>query len=231
MSKRVVHIYVEGKGDLIFISHFISKRFNIEFFHKKEGLEANSKTGVPINLKLLVVEPKNGGGIDNRKIKELMNEISSTIEKLGIESILLLDADTDKHKKPPGGFKARTEFLETYKKEVNFDYFLIPNHSENGNLEDLLKAIISENGKPFFECLKKYMLCLQQLPKDKTPRGIMDISDFSKEQMAWYTYMMQGSKNRNTGVERDYSLEEIWDLESESLSPIYTFLKNVLKLE
>ncbi len=226
---RVINLYVEGKGDMGFISQFITSRFGIEFDIDFDNLKANSITDSPFKLNLRVYDSESGnGGIDGTKIQDLVEEINTVNQPTGIESLLLLDADTDKHKNPIGGCEERKKYLERLKQNENFEYFLIPNHCDDGNLEDLLNSIISEKGTPFYSCLGDYVNGLKGLPEGKIPQGVIEITDFSKTQIEWYTYMMLGKSNQSnkkTGVIRDYLKDELWDLNSSSLDPLFEFLK------
>lgn len=224
--KRAINIYVEGQGDLVFMCHFIRHRFKIDLEIKEHFLEANSKKDIQLNLSVLDVESGNGG-IDNKKINTFLDEINRTVIPLGIDIVLLLDCDTPAHSNPPGGFQYRMNYLNKLKESTKFESFLIPNNSDDGNLESLLDKIISDKGKCFYDCLKKYTTCLSCLPCDKRPKAIKKTSDFNKIRMEWYTFMMMKGNNTNSGSKRDYS-EDIWDLNSPSLLPLYEFLKKKL---
>ncbi len=227
--RKEVNIYVEGRGDLVFLCAFLKKRFDYSFKFIND-LNATLIDDENISISVSVFDPDSGhGGIDSRKIRSLIDEIKDTKAPLGIESVILLDSDTPEHENPKGGFSNRKAYLDNLQNHTPFKYFLIPDNSSDGNLEILLEGIIGLSGKPFFECLKNYVACLCKLSESDKPTGVSEISDFKKTQMEWYTYMMLGKKNRLTGANRDYS-NELWDLKSLSLDPLYRFLDSILNM-
>lgn len=226
---RAINIYVEGQGDLVFMCHFIKHKFEIEFTIDDSYLNGVSKNNSPLRLTIAVFdEDSENGGLDSKKITKLLKEINTSVTPLGIESILLIDSDTTDHCNPPGGYQNRNKHFGELSESNSFEYFLIPNNNDDGNLEDLLDKIISDRGKSFYDCLKNYVTCLSCLPCDKKPEEIRKTTDFNKKRMEWYTYMMQGKgNNKNSGSKRDYS-KDIWDLDSPSLLSLYEFLKKKL---
>lgn len=231
--KKVLYIYVEGEGDVRFLEQFIKARFLLSFEYDSNRLKACSKDNenVEITIRVLNTELENGG-IDSKKINDTVKEIALNNTPRGIESIILLDADTETHCKPPGGFVKRNKYMEELKSKENasFDFFLIPDNKNNGNLEDLLADVISKDGKLFYECLNKYMQCMNKIPADSRPIGVDEcLKDVNKTKMSWYTHMMLGKKHhKKTGVNRDYDNPNVWDLENSSLNPLYDFLKQRL---
>ena len=223
---REVNIHVEGKGDLVFLCHFIKRRFSFDLKIDNKCLSASSKSNgaLTVNVRIIDTEDNGNGGINNKKISDLIHQIENVDSKLGIETVLLLDTDTPTHTHPRGGVVERTKYLDGLVEISPFDYFLIPNHKDDGNLENLLDQIVCERGKPFYACLKSYIKCLSSLTGDNIPKHILKITDFQKKQMEWYTFMMLDKGGKNTGTERDYS-EDIWDLKSEVLDPLYGFLE------
>lgn len=226
---RIVNIYAEGIGDIIFIGQFITKHFKFKFNYELGRLQAKSEEKDGILLNIRVFDPAGReGGIDKKKITNLINEIRDVNIPTGIESIIIMDTDTSNHRQPPGSFKLRNDHLNHLKNKAHFDHFLIPNNSLDGNLESLLDNIISENGKAFYKCLASYVECLKLLGKDESPPGLEGTTDFDKTRMDWYVYMM-GKKDSSTSSNRDYMLAELWDLESDALNPLKNFFTGILE--
>jgi len=228
MIGRTVHIYVEGKGDLIFLCQLLEARFGIKFEKKYTDLSVKS-IDFGINIKVEAIDI-DGGGISSKAIRGLMSEIKDTLMPKGIESLIFLDADTKDHTSPPGGFKDRSLYIDDNFKDVSFDYFLLPNHDSEGNLENLLNLIISDSGKDFYsKCLSNYVSCISNL--ENKPAYVID-KDFEKMKMEWYTFLMLGKKanNKNTGAERNYLNNNLWDLKSNSLDPICEFISTKLNI-
>ena len=225
---RVVNIYVEGNGGIACTGQCIYKHFNIKFDYEFDRMQASSEESAELNVNLRVLDASGtSGGIDSKKISSLINEISSVNIPRGIESILLIDADTPEHSHPPGGYQQRTEYLNKLRETTEFDFFLIPNNSDDGNLEYLLSQIISEDGLPFYSCLSSYIECLKALDDDTAPQGVQEIADLDKERFGWYVYMMQG-KGKAVESPRDYLQTDYWNLSAPALEPLRSFLEEVL---
>ncbi len=225
---RVVYIYVEGKGDLLFISHFLNISFGFELKFDSFVWNAKYKEENTIEIVLQTITPKTGfGGIDSKNIKNLINHIRTVNNQMGIESILIIDADTTNHNNPKGGFQSRKEYLENLKKDVEFKFFIVPNHQENGNLESILDAIICKRGKDFYAFLTTYINGLLSLEGDKRPQYIVENPKLDKEKINWYVYMMEGrgSKSNQNAINPD-----LWDLETETLKPLKDFFNGIFTL-
>ncbi|MCC7318245.1 MAG: hypothetical protein IT219_06895 [Bacteroidales bacterium] len=232
--KKNINIYVEGEGEICFFSILLKHHFdyNLQFqkvgdytnmIYKSDYFTVNLR---PFNLDLV------GGGIDGKKIRQVANEIKINIEKKET-NILIIDADTESHK-PAGGFNNRYKYLEGLKLEfgIEFYFFLIPDHNNQGNLETLLENLVSEKGKPFFKCLTNYSSCLAELLKIQVPVELNRVDDFNKKKFEWYIYNMLGTKyaNETSLSKRDYTRNELWNLDSDSLLPLLNFLKTCLPI-
>lgn len=224
---RVVYIYVEGKSDLLFMCHFLNTFFKFQFQFDSKSWKGLHKTENELEIVLQTLTPKDGfGGIDNKKITDLINEIKTYNNPKGIDSILIIDSDTTTHNNPKGGFKSREEYLNNFKKEANFDFFLIPTHEEDGNLESILDVIVCEKGRDFYGHLTKYIDKLLTLEGEKRPQYIIDNPKLEKEKIGWYIYMMEGKASKNNKNEINPNL---WDLSTEKLNPLRKFFKNIFK--
>ncbi|MCR9253574.1 MAG: hypothetical protein NXI20_24375 [bacterium] len=222
---RIINIYVEGKGDILFIGQFLEKHFSLNFNYQLNTFEASSIENEPkINIRVLDSSDSNGG-IDSKKLRNLLDEIKNVNIPLGIENIILLDADTEDHSNPPGGYSSRSEYLQLMQEEVEFEYFLMPNNQDDGNLENLLHHLISNGGKSFYECLDNYINCLRAIQNETSANGVLEISDFNKQKIEWYVYLMGGKAMRSSN--RNYLDEEFWNLDSEALDPLKSFFLKV----
>lgn len=225
---RQINVYVEGKGDLIFISHFLSKRFNLLFQYDFIKLKSNCSSE-NCNIQIHTFFPTSGqGGINSKAIKDLLANIQLADIPLGVESVIVLDADTEKHRDPVGGFKSRNAYIQELTLDIPIRYFLVPNHMEDGNLESLLHTIISKKGVNFYRCLSSYVECLSAMDED-VPKGIQEIPCFHKTKLEWYTYIMlgkDGAKNNNNN--RDYLSSDLWDLETPHLDSLKAFFDRII---
>lgn len=78
---------------------------------------------------------------------------------LGNRNVVIFDADTPENN---GGFAERKAKIETIKEELNidFDLFLFPDNSSNGDFELLLENIINPKHKILLDCFEKYETCI-----------------------------------------------------------------------
>lgn len=215
---RVIHIYVEGKTDLTFISQFLKKHYQLHFECDFKVPKANCVTE-NVQVQILTIETKYGsGGINSKNILALIDEIKIGNEPIGVESIVLLDADTPAHNNPKGGFADRAVYCENMVSGTGIRYFLIPNHQDDGSLEDVLHNVVSDKGKVFYQCLSSYIGCLASIQENK-PVGLQQIEDFKKTKFDWYTYIMLG----NGTSKKDFLDTQIWDLDTPELEKLRTF--------
>jgi hypothetical protein len=224
---RVIKIYVEGKSDLFFLIHLLESMFEYKFLVDARKLQAFYSSANEIALSIGTFTSQDGqGGIDSTKINAVLKQINDVDSKLGIESVFLIDADTDQHVNPPGGVLARTKHMEELRKLADFKYFLIPNHSVDGNLETILQSIICNKGQNFYKCLHNYAESLLALNEDDRPMYVKENPKLQKERIGWYIYMMEG-KGKKT--EKNKINPELWNLNAEILKPLKGFLNSVIK--
>lgn len=128
----------------------------------------------------------------------------------GLTNLLIFDADNDA--------KIQLENLNAIKGELNIDFevFLFPNNHSSGNLESLLKKIATT--QEVFECIQAYGRCLNQLHNE----SLREIDD----KTSIFIYSDSFKNPTSKGHYRDYTNENIWNLNSEALSPLYDFLSD-----
>lgn len=228
MSKKEVKIYVEGQGEMQFFTDLLLHRLEKQFIVGKKKLNSIYEDN-EIKIYMQVFDDDSGhGGIDTHKITKLLYQIKED-GNLGIESYVIIDADTPEHK-PAGGYKTRVDYLEKRKREleVDFKFFIIPDNENDGNLETLLNNIIGDKGKPFFLCLNSYIDCLGNLDDDKPPRLKKEEKQhkgLAKIKFNWFSYYMADNK-KSSVAQRSYQ-NDAWDLDSEKLNLIVDFFDNI----
>lgn len=134
------------------------------------------------------------------------NFIQSTAQ--GLTNLVLFDAN--------GSFAQSVQQLKVEKQRLNieFDLFLFPNNKGEGDLETLLENIINQANKNIFECFDGFTKCLEKLDKG------LKIPD-RKTKIYSYTSLLNKEANP---TKRDYLDQELWNLHSEFLDPLYQFL-------
>jgi len=131
----------------------------------------------------------------------------------GKTNLLIFDADNDP--------KKRREEIEEKKTELGIEFalFLFPNDRNSGELEDLLLQICSDKAPAIFGCFETYKDCIRQIDHDYTKPDL-------KTKLYAYSEITTGNGKEK---ERDYKNPENWDLKSETLTPLLSFLKRHLK--
>jgi len=232
---KTINIHIEGPGELRFMSLLVEHHFGLPFSKRGKGIDMFCES-VEKNLKINLHsydtnKDKKQGGISSQAIRKLLKYIKATSIPKKEHNILIIDADTEKHRQPLGGYVQRKKYLEGLKTEfgVDFDFFIIPDNNNSGNLEDLLDKIISPKGQPFYECLKNYTYCISKLEEEYYPVDVIG-EDMKKIRFDWYPFMMLGRdyRKQTTLSKRDYT-NDLWDLDSESLTPLLNFLKDCLE--
>jgi hypothetical protein len=219
-------LIVEGIADIIFFRDYLQSLYST-LEKKSERLRGANPTIefhqelilLSENLEIVILE--SGGctklGNIRTRIREYMDD----------EYTILIIHDTDNKNKDYGGIEARTNYLNGQKKEYNidFEFFLFPNNSEDGDLETLLLRITQKDKyKQFDDCHTGYINCLEKFIKGKK------IKNFRKEKNYIYTYLSlyindDSAKERNRVYDKTY-----WDFSSDALIRLKEFFeKNILE--
>lgn len=102
---------------------------------------------------------------------------------------------------------------------IQFENFLFPNNEENGDLEVLLEKIVNDPGKPVIECIDNFFKCLDSI---KSPE-IKYQRDRKSRIYAYASILTSNDAAKESN--RDYLNINMWNLKSDSLKPLYDFLK------
>jgi len=215
-------IFVEGEGDVKFISDYISHiKPNV-----KVEIDKNKKKSNICNKdnETLIATIQSLGGWT--KIKESKQTFIKSKDKED-NVLIILDADTESN---DGGFAKRSKEI----KDCNFvlnDFFLFPNNKEDGALEDLLENIINKTNEPIFDCWNELENCLQGCASKKMQKPLTIPAKKSKI----YVYLeallgkTKKEKEKIKDPNREYKVTEHWNLDSEYLIPLKDFLEKYLK--
>lgn len=199
-------ILVEGKGDQKFIVDFLAEHYHFEAKKQEDVIDMKGKD------RLI-------------KYKERLQENTDK----GGNNIAILDADLpDKHDN--GGFKARLKYFEDLVtgKGIKIDFFLFPNHQDDGDLETILENIINPKNREIFECWNGYEDCLNS--KENPHREDKSFSLPAKKSKI-YSYLECLLPDTNAGKDLvkdpDYTNREHWELQNidnEYIKRLKTFL-------
>lgn len=213
-----VDFWVEGTADQKFLADVLKHWFNLSCSKKYIYRdEANQ----------IVVKIQNLGG----KNKFLADEISSLFAQnnlQGIKNVVILDADR---------FEVQCEHVENMKIELGipFPYYLLPDHQNDGELENLLESIIHTQNKNIFECWDSYEACLKQHDNPTRPGNKYTIPA-KKSKIYSYLEVLLGETDAEKELakdpKRDFTNANHWQLDhtTEPLKPLYDFLKTELEL-
>lgn len=192
MSKKQVQIFVEGKADKKFIEDYLLHIYN--------------------DLKIDIKEVIAIGGKDQLPLKKPIFELNYP----EIENVIIFDTDSD-HLSTTKEIQNKLSGLS-----FNIPVFLIPNDSNQGNLETLLENIINKDNLELFECWNNYINCLDSKKKEyTTPNKKAKI-------FAYLEALLDKSDSEKINVEkRNYLDTNHWDLNSTYLDPLKTFLMNL----
>lgn len=193
---KPIKIFVEGIAD---------KKFIIDYL-KFLGLEVHIADGSVVNM----------DGKDN--ILLMKNEFQKNSDNDGV-NLVIVDADDD--------FQCRKAELEKIKtdKNLEFEYFVIPNNSVAGALEDLLENTIPEENKIIFEKWQKFEESLKEITLRGNPLTIPS----KKTKIYAYLEVLLGKSRKEKDLikerSRNYLNEKHWDLHKEFLTPLKIFLQ------
>jgi hypothetical protein len=190
-------IFVEGK-DKVFIEFLLKNMFDSEKLEAIQVISTNGWTNLPI----------------------AKNQFIQNTDQDGV-NLIIFDADDN--------FATRqTEILAMKKKlNIQFDLFLFPNNSDNGDYESLLEGIINPKHTTLFNCFQQYENCIAQ-HKDENGQIIYQ-TPIRKAKIYSYIDAFKLSRAMKEKIKKgDYLFEnaEIWDtsLTCEALYPIRAFL-------
>lgn len=202
MSHRV-KIFVEGIADKTFLRQYVKNAFNIQ---------------------LTCDDIITTGGWQDIKSNTILNQLKKNTADGGI-NLVIFDADSD--------IESRKVQLEQIKQEKNiaFDLFLLPDNQSMGALEDLLERIINPENQCVMDCWHRYEDDLNgQIIVWKTPTT--PTSPAKKSMIYGYLEALLGtSKNQKDMIKernRNYADKNHWNLMSEALKPLKSFLSSYL---
>lgn len=199
---RKFRIVVEGKEDYFFLMNYLSYIFKVSnccietLEYNKKGEEVSCS--IYIAKRSLYIELRWINGKDNL-VKE---DIRLSIAK-GHDIIIVFDANENTKKK----VSKKLQGLE-------YELFLFPDNSNNGNLEDLLEQIILPDKQDIFECFKAYKRCLEERNKGY---------QLPNQKAKIYSY-----KEALGALDKDHKEKqfkpEYWDFDNSALNPLKHFL-------
>ena len=188
--------FVEGKSDSRFLIDYVFHLRNIKMtetnFIKIEGCSFE-----------LLAEQKSFFDLN-------------TDDKNKGTNILIFDANGDYKKK-------KAEILSWKEKlNIEFELFLFPNDSGNGNLETLLENISLPEHKIIFDCFDKYQDCIGIKSNYTLPNQKARIYAYAEAVLSKF----QSEEIRDD--RRNYLNTNLWKLDADYLNPLKKFIQQYL---
>ena len=205
--KDLYRIFVEGDADKRFIAQLLESIFN-------ENIPSGNIIPTHGYTNLIAVD----------KERTFINEMQRTTADGGI-NLVVFDADSN--------CETRRRELSDWERrsKVNFELFLFPDNSNSGELEDLLRQIISPVNQPVMECWDKYEDSLKAINLP-WKNGIPLTIPAKKTRIYAYLEALLGSsrseKEKIKEAKRDYLNKNHWDLNAQALHNLIDFLESNL---
>lgn len=201
--KEVYSIFVEGVADKRFVEQLIKFVFDAD---------------VPPGS--VIVTQGYASLTKSSKIQTYSNLMKRTSDEGGV-NLVIFDADND--------IESRRMQLLDWKKanNVDFELFLLPDNTRNGELEDLLVQIINPANQPVMRCWDDYESSLKQVILPWKSGGLT--LPAKKTRIYAYLEALLGSsrseKDKIKEINRDYINKDFWNLDADALSALIHFLK------
>ncbi len=206
MPLKTIKIFCEGVTDQVFIADCLELFFEIAT--KRNYDKKTKKWEILFNEVSEIVEVK---GCDNLKEKIYIDKMIDNSEIGGI-NLVVFDAD-----KPGNGNNGRENAikkLEAIQEEATFNFFLWPNDTSNGEIEDLLRKLVPSDKELIFKCFENQVECLENTSIENLKLPTI------KEQLNFYLYTVnQEPGERN----RDYKNKSFWNLDFEQNEDLKKF--------
>lgn len=190
---KQVNIFVEGKSDIKFIQDYLG--------FIKYNVELFNFIQV-------------GGGVENLHMR--VNEFHRNTVEGGI-NLIIFDSDDNFESKKADLLSFRSKYF------LRFEFFLLPNNSDSGNLETLLENIINPENQVLIRCFNKYHDCIDKEGRFQVPTSKSKI-------YAYLEALLPKSKSKELQYEfRDYKNQDYWNLNSDYLQPLKSFIESYVK--
>lgn len=168
-------------------------------------------------------------GYGNLFGEAIINQLRSSADD-GDNNLVFLDADTPAKQ---GGFDIKKDWVEGKKKEHNLDfsYFIYPDNSEDGDVECLMEDIACrDRHRTWFDCFEDYEKCVIGI-KDAEGHRLYNVPNLKGKLHTYISSMNLSNKLRSKLGNGDWLFEneEFWNLSSDSLKPLLTFLEKNLQ--
>lgn len=213
------NIWVEGKADQKFLADVMNVWFGLTF-HPKDFSCRDEARKIDLQIQDL-------GGKNTFATPKISSAFNQNFQQ-GVQNIVILDADD---------ISTQRQMLEKVKQELKMDFpfFLLPENSSDGELENLLEQIIHPQNKVILDCWNTYETCVGQHDNPTRP-GFKYTIPAKKSKIYSYLEVLLGETHSEKELakdpKRDFTNANHWVLDGtkEPLKPLHDFLKQHLGL-
>lgn len=207
----MIHIYIESGVKQ-------AKKKNKETTNEQDFVEHFIAHHYPEKIKDIDYKVEGFGGKD----KLAMNKSYLELNPDSDINLVIFDADTEQN---GGGFEKRKAEIEKTRTDnsMNFEFFLWPNNSDDGDFESLLIQMVNLDHDGILDCFDNFEKCVGgHDPEEK-------LYDLPGRKAKIYTYieLMKKSKEERKSFSKGYWLfdrADLWDLEASASKPLKEFL-------
>ncbi len=204
----------------------------VKIFIEAESLNVPESKFLDAILKHIGITPDKYELMPTGGYKNLMDSVkASNVELLqantdaGGTNLVVFDADTVENN---GGFeKRKTELLARRDElDLNFDLFLWPDNSRDGDVEVLMEDIARKDLYPeLFDCYSKYEHCISQR-KNEDGKTYYHLPNRKNKLHTYFTTLPISQTKRDKAGKGAWLWDDtrIWNLDADSIRPIKEFL-------
>lgn len=204
----------------------------VKIFIEAESLNVPESKFLDAILKHIGITPDKYELMPTGGYKNLMDSVkASNVELLqantdaGGTNLVVFDADTVENN---GGFeKRKTELLARRDElDLNFDLFLWPDNSRDGDVEVLMEDIARKDLYPeLFDCYSKYEHCISQR-KNEDGKTYYHLPNRKNKLHTYFTTLPISQTKRDKAGRGAWLWDDtrIWNLDADSIRPIKEFL-------
>ncbi len=217
---KTLHFWVEGVADQKLLADLLKTWFGINFQGDLKPNQTWKGMDAPNQFSILLASL---GGVEGIRPEKKKNDFDQNTVQ-GIPNIVFLDADDN--------FQARKTEVENYRQQMQFDFFLLPDHQSPGDLETLLEGIINLDNQPIFHCWNDYETCLRGQNNLQSPNGNFTLPARKTKIYAYLEALFGETKKQKELIKeasRDYTLTAHWNLNSPVLLPLRQFLEGYFR--
>jgi hypothetical protein len=206
-------IFCEGITDQVFIADCIE----IFYGHESTRNKVKYAKGDVDKLKIVFangIEIVDVGGCSKLSDDIYISQLEDNHELGGI-NIVIFDADYQSLGNGNKGFNSCRQKLEGIKREknVSFEYFLWPNNSDDGIVEDLLRKLIPTDKEVIYTCIESHQICLSRLEVPNIRLAEL------KDKVGYYLHTVNLESRARF---RDYKNGVYWNLNHENIGDLNT---------